>query len=228
MNCLKCGKKLGKKNKTNYCSIHRDLSPERRKWKKENRERNKEKEKERDKKRYRENPNRKKLADKYRKENRELINFRRREDRKQNPEKYKETRSRKEYLKKRYDTEPIFRLRSIISSSFKNWNKNKKSSTFLITGYSKEDYFSLLKERFEKDFPKLEFEVCVLSGEYHIDHIIPVSFAKTDKYLIELYNPINLRLIPAKENLEKQGKIVKNLIDKYNLSELYLRGEKQW
>jgi hypothetical protein len=42
-----------------------------------------------------------------------------------------------------------------------------------------------------------------LEGDYHLDHICPLSQALTENEMILLNNPINLRWIPGKENMSK-------------------------
>ena len=223
MECIECGKQLRGNNKCGYCYDHRDLSPERKKWRKKNYSKNIDKIRERDKDRYY-NGKRKERIISYNKENSEKRNEKQRERRRKNPEKYREKdrkRDRSEYLRDRYYNDPLFNLRSRISSSFKNWYRNKNNSTFKKTGYSKEEYFEVLRNRFENDFPYSVFEECLLSGEWHIDHIIPVSLAGNDVDLIKLYQPKNLRLITAEENLQKQNKIIKEEIMKYDLENLF-------
>lgn len=124
----------------------------------------------------------------------------------------------KKYMKERYKSDPLFRIRRRLSASFRQFIKNKDKSLF--EDNKKEDYFKILRERFLEEYPDKNFEECLLLGDYHIDHIVPVSSAKSDEELILLYQPINLRLISEKENLNKKDKIDEELIEKYGLTNI--------
>ncbi len=200
MNCQECGKKIRSISKYGYCVKHRHLAQEnkdrKKKWVEEN---YKERRNENSKKFYYKNENEKKLyAKEYRKSNRKKIN---------------------ENRKKRYHEDKLFNIRIKISNRFHQFIRNEKS-VFEYTKYLKEEYLEILKERFIKDYPNFIFEECLLSSDYHIDHIIPISLAKNKKQIIKLSAPINMRLITSQENLIKQNKILGEEIVKYNLENL--------
>ena len=48
-------------------------------------------------------------------------------------------------------------------------------------------------------------------GKWHIDHIIPLATAKTEKQVLKLNNYKNLRPLWAEDNLKKKAKINKQL-----------------
>jgi hypothetical protein len=226
MECKKCGK--NKEEKEFY--FRNDIGKYRKeckecfnKTKRKHRKENIEKYREYDKKRYYEG-NRKELIYEWREKNRDKWNKTRRECRQENIEKYREydrKRNRKKYYKDRYKNNALFKLRRIISVSFSNHIKNKTDSTFKLTGFTKEEYLFEIKRKFKLDNPDENFEECFFSGNYQIDHIIPVSLVKNEIDIKKLYHPKNLRLIMTEENLYKQDKIMEKLIMKYNLSELF-------
>jgi hypothetical protein len=45
-------------------------------------------------------------------------------------------------------------------------------------------------------------------GEWHIDHIIPLSSAKTESELIDLFNYKNTQPLWAKDNLSKGNRLI--------------------
>lgn len=45
-------------------------------------------------------------------------------------------------------------------------------------------------------------------GKWHIDHIIPISSAKTEEEVIKLNHYTNLQPLWAKDNLKKGNKII--------------------
>ena len=115
------------------------------------------------------------------------------------------------YLKNKRQTYPIFKLRSNLSIGLSRALKNIGSakncrSTFKLLGYSQDDladrllpYYGQLCGRCEK--------VELTSENSNIDHILPVSLAKTEEEIIQLNHFSNLRLICAECNLEKWNKL---------------------
>ena len=83
-------------------------------------------------------------------------------------------------------------------------NITKKNRTFQIVGCSPQE----LKEHLENKFVSgMSWEN---RTEWHIDHIIPLSSAKTEEELYKLCHYTNLQPLWAEENLKKSNKI-KNL-----------------
>ena len=130
---------------------------------------------------------------------------------KNNPEKRKEYRqnykSRKhEQRKERRNSDPVFnlvnRVRCRIWKFLTLSNITKKNKTFEIVGCTPE----FLKEYLEKQFKDgMSWENRHL---FHIDHIIPLSSAKTEKELYKLCHYTNLQPLWVDENLKKSNKIV--------------------
>jgi len=112
------------------------------------------------------------------------------------------------YKSKRKKRDPLFKLKCNISSliylSFKKNNHHKNSKTKEILGCSI-DYF---KEHLQKQFTKgMSWEN---AGEWHLDHIYPVSLAKDEEELIRLNHYTNFQPLWAKDNLQKGNKIINN------------------
>ncbi len=95
-------------------------------------------------------------------------------------------------------------MRSRISSFLSKKNITKKNRTFEIVGCSPQE----LKEHLEKQFIEgMSWENYGLFG-WHIDHIIPLSSAKTEDDLYKLCYYTNLQPLWAEDNLKKSDKIV--------------------
>lgn len=182
-------------------------------------------------KRYRESHKEqaKEIHKKWREKNREYINKKTRENYKENPLAYKlacakyiATHQEKEkerhhnykinnrdkcsaYERKRRK-EPLYRLkgniRSLINISIKKKNFNKTTKVEEILGCSIEYFIEYLKKLF-KEGMTIENH-----GEWHIDHIIPISSATTEEEVIKLNHYSNLQPLWAKENLKKWKKIM--------------------
>jgi hypothetical protein len=157
------------------------------KWNRETYHRNIEKHKEA-KKRYRDNNKEKQKirGKKYRENNKEKI---------------------KNYPKERKNHDVIFKLRCNLRSRLYNFlkskNISKKNKTFEIVGCSSE----FLKEYIENKFTE---GMCweLLGSKIHIDHIIPLSSAKTEEEVYKLCHYTNLQPLWAEDNLKKSNKII--------------------
>lgn len=153
--------------------------------------------------------------------------------RKENPEKYKEQskvyyektkliqnekkkiwikNNREKYnsywtKRKKEDTKfnLITKFRSRISSFLKKNGYSKKYKTIELIGCTPQE----LKEHLEKQFRDgMTWENRNL---WHIDHIIPLSSAKTEEELYKLCHYTNLQPLCAEENLKKSNKIVEQI-----------------
>jgi hypothetical protein len=114
----------------------------------------------------------------------------------------------KKYLKKRREIDTIFKLRcnigGLIRNSLKNKNYTKHSKTFEILGCRYQDF----KQHLERQFTKgMSWEN---QGEWHLDHIYPVSLAKDEAELIKLNHYTNFQPMWASENISKGNKIIPN------------------
>jgi len=97
----------------------------------------------------------------------------------------------------------VFNVRSRVYNFLKSKNIIKQNKTFDIVGCSPE----FLKEHIEKQFTEgMSWE---LMGQHiHIDHIIPLSLAKTEEEIYKLCHYTNLQPLWAEDNLRKSNKIL--------------------
>jgi hypothetical protein len=117
------------------------------------------------------------------------------------------------YSQKRSKHDNLFHLRRKIGAAIRSClNKNylkKKSKTKEILGCS----FEYLKSHIESQF--LDGMSWENKNQWHVDHIIPVSCAKTESALIALNHYTNLRPLWASENIRKSNKILPEHKEKY-------------
>ena len=194
--------KLWKIDNPNYHKKFREKNPN---YVKEYYKNNKEVLLERVKKHYHENketilPKIRERALKYYYDNRETRLEYRKEYDKNNREK------RNEYLSNKKKINPIYRLscivRNRIYSFLKNKNITKQNKTFDIVGCSPQS----LKEHLENQFTDgMSWDN---RCEWHIDHIIPLSSAKTEEEMCKLFHYTNLQPLWAEDNLKKSNKIL--------------------
>ena len=109
---------------------------------------------------------------------------------------------------KKYNSDPIFKMSHNVRCRIREFltqkKLNKKNKTFNIVGCSPE----FLKEYLEKQFTEgMSWETHSLYG-WHIDHIIPLSSAKTEEEFYKLCHYTNLQPLWATDNLKKLNKIL--------------------
>ena len=160
----------------------------------------------------------KERSKKYHEKNREIIKVKRRK----NYLLHKNERIQYDnnYKKSRKYTDAEFRLKLTICSLFRNQlninNGTKKSKSFIAyTGVEKNDYIKHLK----KD---LLWTSYLNREKIHIDHIIPISAYDFNipQDIKNCWNPKNLRLLKASDNILKSNKIDIDLINKFNIRHL--------
>lgn len=112
--------------------------------------------------------------------------------------------------KNRKKKDPLYKLsgalRTRINQAFKHkfWKKNGPTEKLL--GESFEFVHNYIEIQFKK-------EMCWQNhGEWHIDHKIPLAYAKTEEELIKLFHYTNLQPLWAIDNLTKNNKIVEHQI----------------
>jgi hypothetical protein len=142
---------------------------------------------------------------KYKQQNKEKILISNKNYREKNLEKILKYNS--EYRKKRRNSDPFYNLisniRSRISTFLKLKNISKNNNTFKIVGCTQE----FLKEHIEKQFSEgMSWDL--MGKHIHIDHIIPLSSAKTEEEVYKLCHYTNLQPLWAKDNLKKSNKII--------------------
>lgn len=101
--------------------------------------------------------------------------------------------------------DPLYRAkidaRNIIRKALSDSGYSKKSRTEEIIGCSFEQFKTHIESLFVEN---MSWES---RDEWHIDHIIPLSFAKNERELLLINHYTNLRPIWAKENQLKSDKI---------------------
>jgi hypothetical protein len=187
---------------------------------------------------------------KHREQNKEKVNNRQREWREKNKEKlsatnkkkgkiyyeknrdaqlekrkinYKKNRKKEilyncEYIKNKRNTDASFKLMCNIRNLFTNYLKRGKTKSFFkYTQLNYSYYTKYLKENYNK-----EFDLYLESGQYHIDHIIPCCLYdfEDEEEIKKCWQPENLRIIPAEENLSKSGKLDMDLVIEHNIQHL--------
>jgi hypothetical protein len=148
--------------------------------------------------------NRRETNPDYMKKYREINNEKIKLKKKKYDDKNKEKRN--EYVKNKYNTDILFRLKINLSSRLRKYtllnNITKKNNTFEIIGCSPE----FLKEHIENQFIYgMNWDN---RSEWHIDHIIPLSSANTEEEVYKLCHYTNLQPLWAEDNLKKGCKIL--------------------
>ena len=119
----------------------------------------------------------------------------------------------KKYRKHKIETDPLFRAkviaRNVIRKALTKSGYTKKSKTYEILGCSYEYFRDYLESLFVDGISWDNRE------KWHIDHIIPLSFAKNEEECLKLNNYRNLRPIWSEDNLEKSAYITEET-DLYN------------
>ena len=132
---------------------------------------------------------------KYRENNPEKI----KEWRENNPEKVKEIQ--KKYQSNRRKNDPLFKLRhdirSLIRTTIKRGGFTKQSRTHKILGCSFDEFEIHIEKQFTEGMSWDNH------GEWHFDHITPISWAETEEEIIALNNYINFQPLWAEDNLKK-------------------------
>ena len=150
----------------------------------------------------------------YHQDNRERLNEYSKQYRQENKERvkqyYQDNRElrgeyKKQYRKKRRQTDPLFKMMSNLRTrtwkAFKNKGYSKDSRTQEMLGVD----WKVAKQHIENQFTKgMNWDNY---GEWHIDHIIPLASANTEKELTKLCHYSNLQPLWAEDNLSKGSKI---------------------
>lgn len=109
-------------------------------------------------------------------------------------------------VRERRETEPLFKLKQNIRSRTGKAFKSKG----IIKLHKNEEMLGCTYE-FMRDYLVSQFtEGMTLEnyGEWHIDHIIPLASAKTEKELLALAHYTNLQPLWAEDNIKKGDKIL--------------------
>ena len=124
---------------------------------------------------------------------------------KNNKEKLKTARNK--YEKKKKEEDKVYRLkcqaRHCIYMSFSKKGLLKSKNTECILGITMEKFYKHLLQTFKNNYG-YEWDGI---EKVHIDHILPLSIAKTEEEVIKLCYYTNLQLLKEKDNLEKRCKL---------------------
>ena len=113
-----------------------------------------------------------------------------------------------EYQNEKCKNDSIFafgrKVRNMVRSSFnRKQNRYKKPQrTELILGCSIEEFKNYIESKFTKGMSLKNH------GEWHLDHIIPISSAKSEEEILILNHYTNFQPLWAKENLSKSNKVL--------------------
>lgn len=114
--------------------------------------------------------------------------------------------SQKKSVKKRYQKDSLFKLthnvRCRIYQFLKIKSISKTNSTFNLIGCEPNQLKDYLEKLFNSDMSWDNY------GDWHIDHIIPLSSAKTKEDIYKLCHYTNLQPLWAEDNLKKSNKIL--------------------
>jgi hypothetical protein len=156
-------------------------------------------------------------AKKYNNENREYVLKRKKEYYEKNKEKLKpsykkyknenkDKRNEQERIKKQTDI--LYHLKSKVRCRLnvflKSRNITKRNQTFSIVGCTPEE----LKVHLETQFTEGMTWGLLMEGKIHLDHILPLSSAKTEEEVYKLCHYSNLQPLWAEDNLKKGNKIL--------------------
>ena len=112
-----------------------------------------------------------------------------------------------EYVRTRKKTDKLFKLkcqvRNMLWESFNRKNSVKKNKSSEILGCDLDFFLEHLMKTFFDNYGK-EWDGI---EEVHVDHIIPLSTAKTEEEVLKLCHYTNLQLLKGKDNLLKGDKI---------------------
>ena len=104
------------------------------------------------------------------------------------------------------DSQYVFtnNIRKAIAKAFSDQGYSKASRTYEILGAEFKEVFKYLKQSFTLNY-YIEWNDKYIKL-LHIDHILPLSLAKTEKDVIELNHYSNLQYLWSKHNMEKHNK----------------------
>lgn len=110
-----------------------------------------------------------------------------------------------EKRKQRIKSDPVYaakeRVRCLIKETIRNYGSSKKCLTSEILGCSTAEFKDHLEKQFTKGMGWKN------ASDWHIDHIIPISSAKTEDDILALNHHTNLRPMWARDNLIKSNKM---------------------
>lgn len=122
--------------------------------------------------------------------------------------KEKVNKRNREYRRKKKQEDIVYKLklqtRCMINNSFRRNNHTKNEKTEKIIGCSINYFIDYLLKTYENNYGYKWDGV----EKIDIDHIMPLSIAKTKNEVIKLCHYTNLQLLKHKDNLQKGSKII--------------------
>jgi hypothetical protein len=117
----------------------------------------------------------------------------------------KEHRNELQKLKRQEDKlyKIKYQVKNLINNSFVRRKYRKNSHTQEIVGIDLETLYIYLLKTY-KDNYGIELNE---TNDVHIDHIIPLSTARTEEEIIKLCHYTNLQLLKAEDNIKKGNKV---------------------
>lgn len=110
-----------------------------------------------------------------------------------------------EYNKRRRSIDKLFKfkgnLRNLIKNSLIKQGYSKKSKTYEIVGISYEEFLLYIESKFQEGMSWENY------GDWHLDHIIPISLASSENEVILLSNYKNFQPLWKLDNLRKSNKL---------------------
>jgi len=171
------------------------------------------------KKRWQENKEKnKERCREYRKQNKEKLSLYLKEWRKRNQEKCRHLKNSwrdrnrdrfrktsRDYVKNKRNNDAVYKIRCNISTLIQNGIRNrgfsKKTKTSKILGCDYDFFKKYIEDKFKEG---MTWEN---RSEWSLDHIIPVSLAKTEEELIKLNHYTNFQPLWKIENIKKGNKL---------------------
>ncbi len=107
--------------------------------------------------------------------------------------------------KRKKEENPLYRLKANLRTRLshllkaKKWNKNCHFSEYL--GCTLEKFKIWVESKFVPGMSWSNY------GEWHIDHIVPISIAQTEKEVYELFHYGNLQPLWGIDNIKKSNKL---------------------
>lgn len=106
--------------------------------------------------------------------------------------------------REKYKTNPLYKLKVNVRRRINKFVNNKTKSSFNIVGCSPDELIVHLELQFKEG---MSWENYGMFG-WHIDHIIPLSSAKTEDEIYKLCHYTNLQPLWSEENLRKGNKLL--------------------
>jgi hypothetical protein len=109
------------------------------------------------------------------------------------------------YIKQKYKEDPLYnykeRCRAVIKNALKKGSYKITSKPYKLLNCLYDDFKLYIEEQFVNGMNWSNY------GEWHYDHIIPISSAKTEQEVDELNHYTNFQPLWAKDNRFKSSKI---------------------